>query len=190
MLHLLEPGERVLAFEDIAVIYGWGVPQLPLGPPRSEEPQPWVYAVLTAPLAVAGWSPTMSILHGRTGYGHPSSLAAYFAAAARGVLSSRIVITDRRVLIIGDPRGMSFRVVFSMPDHWGLRFAAPRHVVAAASRRWYWLHWARLRLDFADGSWLKCVTSVGGGRRKVERVLAALRPEAVRSAGFPVPSPP
>jgi len=88
MLHLLEPGERVLAFEDIAVIYGWGVPQLPLGPPRSEEPQPWVYAVLTAPLAVAGWSPTMSILHGRTGYGHPSSLAAYFAAATRAVCRS------------------------------------------------------------------------------------------------------
>lgn len=176
MLHLLEPGERVLAFEDIAVIDGRGVPEPRPGPPRSEEPLPWVWAVVAVPLSIATWSPRLAIHHGRTGSGGPASLAAYFAAAVRGVPSSRIAVTDRRVLVIGDPRGMSLRAVLSQPDHWEQRFAAPRGVVAAASRRWYWLHWARLHLEFADGSWLACVTSVGGGRGKVDRVVAALRP--------------
>jgi len=36
MLHLLGPGERVLAFEDIAVIDGMGVPK-PLGRPGSKS---------------------------------------------------------------------------------------------------------------------------------------------------------
>lgn len=187
MLHLLEPGELVLAFEDLAVIDGMGVPQLPPGPTRAEEPLPFVWAVVAVPLALANWSPDVTFHHGRTGSGSPHSLAAYFAAAVRGVLASRIVVTNRRVLIIGDPRGLSLRTVFSTPDRWDLRFAAPRASIAHASRRWYWLHWARLRLDFADGSWLKCVTSIGGGREKVERVVAALRSDALASPGLPVP---
>ncbi len=188
MLHLLEPGERVFAFEDIAVIDGLGVP-MPVGPPRSEEPAPFIWAVVTAPLVVASWSPHITFQHGRTGYGTPQSLAAYFAAAVRGGLSSRIVVTDRRVLIIGDPRGMSFRAIFSPPDRWELRFAAPRNAIASARRQWYWLHLARLRMDFADHSWLKCVTSVGGGRGKVERVLAALRSDPATNPGLPRPQP-
>jgi len=59
--------------------------------------------------------------------------------------------------------------------------------VTAACRRWYWLHWARLHLAFSDGSWLTCVTSVGGGRGKVDRVVAALRLEGASSPGLPAP---
>lgn len=185
MLHLFEPGERVLAFEDIAVIDGRGVPA-PLGPPRSEEPLPLVWAIVAVSLAVTSWSPHVTVHHGRTGYGTPQSLF-------RGCGARRPVVQDRRHrpqgVVIGDPRGMSALAVVTRPDRWELRFAATRDAIAAAKRQWYWLHWARLRLDFADGSWLKCVTSVGGGRGKVERVLAAMRPDAVGHPSQPAPQP-
>lgn len=114
-VHLLQPGARGLAFEDIDVIDGLEVPESAPGLPRSESPLPWVWAVVAVPLAVATWSPHRTFQHGRTGSGGR----------------------------------------------------------------------ARLHLDFADGSWLKCVTSVGGGRGKVQRVVAALRPAAVGSPAYP-----
>lgn len=190
MLHLLEPGERVLAFEDISVIPGWGIPKLTERAPGRHTDQPFagVLAVVLIPAAVVGWSPSLDFKHGRTGSGAPHSMAAYAAAAIRGALSVRLAVTDRRVLVVGDPRGLSFGAVFSTPDRWDLRFAAPRAVFAAARRQWYWLHWARLRVDFADGSWLKLTTSSVGGRSKVNRLVAALAPEGGSAAGLPPPA--
>lgn len=145
---------------------------------RTEELLPLVFAVLAVPLAVADWSPTIRFHHGRVGYGGPHSQAAYFASAVRAGLSTRIVVTDRRGLVVADPRGFSLAAVSSSAAAWSAYFSAPRPVIARASRNWYWLHWARLRLDFADGSWLVCVTSAFGGRGKVARVVAALQPHA------------
>lgn len=170
VLPLLAPSEVPLAYSRLISIDGLGRPW------RGGRPHAAVRGLGCLLDAVSGGHP--SFLHGRVVSGAPGSLAMRVATAMGRYLTG-LLVTDRRVLVVGEqeltPRAILASLGRHCTDPVPLLVEASRADVRRAQRRRWFLNGSRLRLDFADGSWLVAnAAAFPGGRRAANRIVAAL----------------
>ncbi|MFE9691647.1 hypothetical protein [Micromonospora sp. NPDC005806] len=185
---LVEPGERVQAHAKAEV--GGGLTPPP--PPDEAVPETpgratvsSVLLNLLAPLAtwdrgdrlvdLIGW--------GIAGRGAPGSAASRLHRAVNparpdGKLRHTLLaVTDRRLLVcVTGP----VKVLSSREDderslaETRIAWAVPRAEVASARVGWHRLNPKRLRVDFADGSWLAFTVPIAESGRPLRAIAAAL----------------
>jgi hypothetical protein len=186
---LVEPGERVLAYAKAEAANG----ATPAPPPDAAKPaapagRVSVGAVLLnliSPLVSWAWGDRLvdRVVWGIAGRGAPGSAASRLRHALRppgpdlAVRDTLLVATDRRLLVcVSGPT----KVLSSRADderavaETGIAWSASRAEVASARVGWHRLNPKRLRLDFADGSWLAFTVPIAESGRPLRDVAAAL----------------
>lgn len=177
---LLEPGERLLAAEEMRTAGGVAPP-----PPEPESGTP------LTPLGKAGTaflhllslndSPPGSdlldrLLFGVAAAGLPGSFAGslfHTVLHAPGVRETVLVATDRRLLVGLAPKVGLFSWADQSHDRLDPIWTAPRTVVSAAAVHRYRLR-RRLVITFGDGSWGAFTTPAGESIDPARRLAAAL----------------
>lgn len=186
---LVEPGERVLAYAKADAAHGAPPPP----PPEAAKPEAPAGRVsvgavllnLISPLVSWAWGDRLvdRVAWGIAGRGVPGSAASRLHHALHppgpdlAVRDTLLVATDRRLLVcVSGP----MKVLSSRKDdersvaETGIAWSAPRAEVASARVGWHRLNPKRLRLDFADGSWLAFTVPIAESGRPLRDVAAAL----------------
>ncbi|WP_262283366.1 hypothetical protein [Micromonospora sp. MA102] len=186
---LVEPGERVLAYAEAEAANGAPPPP----PPEAAKPEApagrvSIGAVLLnviSPLVSWAWGDRLvdRVVWGIAGRGAPGSAASRLRHALQppgpdlAVRDTLLVATDRRLLVcVSGPR----KLLSSRADdersvaETGIAWSASRAEVASARVGWHRLNPKRLRLDFADGSWLAFTVPIAESGRPLRDVAAAL----------------
>lgn len=187
LLPLLRPGERVLALTATGV-----------SPTREAElvdepgPPPPAPTARERLEDVVDRALTGSLIHPKhadkafaaPAYGRASSLAVRLLAEIRApenaVRELRLAVTDARVLLLavdGDGLDAPLRVVADLP----------RTVISAADVRSNLLRlsFARLHVDFRDGSWIEFTAAPAMGRAKARQAADAITTGASSVEGEP-----
>ncbi|WBC13524.1 hypothetical protein O7600_20580 [Micromonospora sp. WMMA1998] len=185
---LVEPGEHVLAHAKADV--GGG-----LTPPPPPEPSPTTGAgrrtigsvLLNVLLPLATWDRGDRLVDlvgwGIAGRGAAGSAASRLHRAINpprpdgAVRETLLAVTDRRLLVcrtgpvaVLGGRDAEERALAETEVAW----SAARSQVASARVGWHRLNPKRLRIDFADGSWLSFTVPIAESGRPLRGIAAAL----------------
>jgi hypothetical protein len=186
---LVEPGERVLAYAKTDAANGaLPAPPLDAAKPEASASRVSIGAVLLnliSPLISWGWGDRLvdRIVWGIAGRGAPGSAASRLrhalrpAGASVAVRDTVLAVTDRRLLVCvsGAVKLLSNRedAERSLAET-RVAWAAPRAEVASARVGWHRLNPKRLRIDFADGSWLAFTVPIAESGAPLRALAAAL----------------
>ncbi|WP_406106855.1 hypothetical protein [Micromonospora globbae] len=185
---LVEPGEQVLAYAKAEPAHG----ATPAPPPDAAEAGAPAGRVSAGSVLLNLVTPLVSwargdrlvdrIVWGIAGRGEPGSAASrlHHALRPRADVSVRDVVvaaTDRRLLVcVSGPMKLLSRredEERSLAET-QVAWSAPRAEVASARVGWHRLNPKRLRLDFADGSWLAFTVPIAESGRSLREVAGAL----------------
>ncbi|MFD2763773.1 hypothetical protein [Micromonospora eburnea] len=185
---LVDPGERVLAYA--AAEIGGGVAPSP--PPDDAAPAASGRATVTSVLLnllfpLVTWDRGDRLVDligwGIAGRGAPGSAASRLHRAVNParpdgkVRHTVLAVTDRRLLVC---RTGATKLLSSQEDderalaETSVAWSASRAEVASARVGWHRLNPKRLRVDFADGSWLSFTVPIAESGRPLRAVAAAL----------------
>ncbi|MFG1673840.1 hypothetical protein [Micromonospora sp. NPDC049282] len=185
---LVEPGERVLA-QAKADVGGGLTPPPPPGPTPTAGPGRRTVGsvLLNVLLPLATWERGDRLVDligwGIAGRGTPGSAASRLHGAMNPprpdlqVRETLLAVTDRRLLVCRTGgvkllagRDAEERALAETEVAW----AVPRAEVASARVGWHRLNPKRLRLTFADGSWLAFTVPIAESGAPLRAVAAAL----------------
>jgi hypothetical protein len=190
MAEFLEPRERLLASAPLDIADGVGPadpadagPPPPLERPERKHQKVLGFALsIIDPIVTIGWADRLvdRIFFGVAGRGEPgsrSSLVQYGRSRATGMRDTVFAVTDRRLLLCVSRKQRLYSL-----KHMNAAAAEPLELVAEVPRTeivsarvgWHRLNPKRLRIDFADGSWLAFTNAIAEPAAPVRRVAAAL----------------
>ncbi|MGC4804870.1 hypothetical protein [Micromonospora sp. DT233] len=185
---LLAPDERLLAVARADVAAGVTAPEPPAAPVEAGGAgggPGFLGALLNvvSPLVSfpAGDRLVDRVVYGVAGRGEPGSAASRLALADRrttmrpGLRERVLAVTDRRLLLcVTGPTslwsGTGDRSAAELEAIWSV----PRADVAAARVGWHRLNPKRLRIEFADGSWVACTVPIAQSGDPLRAIAAAL----------------
>ncbi|MET8906333.1 hypothetical protein [Micromonospora sp. NPDC004551] len=185
---LVEPGERVLAHAK-AEVGGGLTPPPPPDPvtPAATGRRTVGSVLLNVLLPLATWDRGDRLVDligwGIAGRGTPGSAASRLHRAVDPprpdgrIRHTLLAVTDRRLLVC---RTGPVKVLAGRDDdaralaETEVVWAVPRAEVASARVGWHRLNPKRLRLDFADGSWLAFTVPIAESGRPLRDIAAAL----------------
>lgn len=189
LTRLVEPDEQVLAVAKAEIAQGVQPPE----PPGAPRPTPSGRANVVSGVLLNLISPLISfpagdrivdrVVYGVAGRGAPGSAASTLHHARRPVppaTTSRdtiLGVTDRRLLVcvsgpvkLWSSRADDERAAAETRIIW----SAPRATVAAAHVGWHRLNPKRLKIAFADGSWLAFTVPIAEPGTPLREIAAAL----------------
>lgn len=193
LTHLVEPGERVLAIAKAEIAQGVLPAEPPADPPVVERPASSGAAGVISGVLLNLFVPLISfpsgdqivdrVIYGVAGRGTPGSAASTLRYARRPVPpvttldDTILVVADRRLLVcasgpvrLWSGRADDERALAATRIVW----STPRAAVADARVGWHRLNPKRLRIEFADGSWLAFTVPIAEPGKPLREIASAL----------------